>query len=84
MCVVARPRFRDGVCVFDGKIGCFQLVTVEQAIRGSHNWLCGEQVIKPIQSITRDVIRDFMINRVLPAIRAKWPREDVHKPIFIQ
>ena len=25
-----------------------------------------------------------MINRVLPAIRAKWPREDVHKPIFIQ
>ena len=34
--------------MFDGKIGCFQLVTVEQAIRGSHNWLCGEQVIKPI------------------------------------
>jgi len=25
-----------------------------------------------------------MINRVLPAIRAKWPREDVHNPIFIQ
>jgi hypothetical protein len=24
-----------------------------------------------------------MINKVLPAIRAKWPR-DVHKPIFIQ
>ena len=70
--------------MFDGKIGCFPLVTVERAIRGSHNWLCGEQVIKPIQSITRDVIRDFMINRVLPAIRAKWPREDVHKPIFIQ
>ena len=84
LCVVARPRFRDGVCVFDGKIGCFPLVTIEQAIRGSHNRLRGEQVIKPIQSITRDVIRDFMINRVLPAIKAKWPREDVHKPIFIQ
>ena len=25
-----------------------------------------------------------MINNVLPAIRAKWPREDVNKPIFIQ
>jgi hypothetical protein len=25
-----------------------------------------------------------MINQVLPAIRAKWPREDVGKPIFIQ
>jgi len=84
LCVCARPRFRNGVCVFDGKIGCFPLVNFEQAIRGSHNRLRGEEVIKPIQSITRDVIRDFMINRVLPAIRAKWPREDVNKPIFIQ
>ena len=42
------------------------------------------QVIKSIQSITREVIRDFMINKVLPAIRAKCPREDVNKPIFIQ
>jgi hypothetical protein len=25
-----------------------------------------------------------MINKVLPAIRAKWPREDVNKSIFIQ
>jgi hypothetical protein len=25
-----------------------------------------------------------MVNKVLPAIRAKWPREDVNKPIFIQ
>jgi hypothetical protein len=44
----------------------------------------GDLVMKPITSITRDVIRDFMVNKVLPAIRAKWPREDVGKPIFIQ
>jgi hypothetical protein len=44
----------------------------------------GEMVMKPIASITRDVIRDFMINKVLPAIRSKWPREDVGRPIFIQ
>jgi len=25
-----------------------------------------------------------MINQVLPAIRSKWPREDVGRPIFIQ
>jgi len=25
-----------------------------------------------------------MVNNVLPAIRAKWPREDVNKIIFIQ
>jgi hypothetical protein len=84
LCVCARPRFRNGVCVFDGKIGCFPLVTIEQAIRDSRNRLRGAEVITPIQSITRDVIRDFMINKVLPAIKAKWPREDVNKPIFIQ
>ena len=44
----------------------------------------GDMVIKPITSITRDVIRDFMINQVLPVIRSKWPREDVGRPIFIQ
>jgi len=71
------------VC-FYGKIGCFPLVTYEPAVRRSQNRLRGELVIKPITSITRDVIRDFMLNKVLPAIRAKWPREDVSKPIFIQ
>jgi hypothetical protein len=40
--------------------------------------------VKPITSITRDVIRKFMIEKVLPAIRAKWPRDDLNKPIYIQ
>jgi hypothetical protein len=70
--------------VFDGKIGCFPLDTVEHAIRDIPYRLHGEEVIKPIQSITRDVISDLMINRVLPAIRATWSREVVHKPIFIE
>ena len=38
---------------------------------------------KPIATITRDVIREFMISSVLPAIRARWPLEDVDKPIYI-
>jgi len=86
LCVCARPRFRDGECIFDGKLGCFPLVTYEPAVRGNQRTgrVRGELVMKPITSITRDVIRDFMINKVLPAIRAKWPREDVGKPIFIQ
>ncbi|KAL6861666.1 hypothetical protein ACP4OV_017366 [Aristida adscensionis] len=86
LCVCARPRFRDGECIFDGKIGCFPLVTYEQAQRGNERTgrARGDLVIKPITSIIRDVIRDFMINKVLPAIRAKWPREDVCKPIYIQ
>lgn len=84
--VCARPRFRDGQCIFDGKIGCFPLVNYEPAIRGNAiiGRVRGDMVMKPIQSITRDVIREFMINKVLPAIRAKWPREDVRNPIYIQ
>jgi hypothetical protein len=41
-------------------------------------------VMKPIQNITRDVIREFMVNQVFSAIRAKWPREDAGNPIFVQ
>jgi len=56
------------VCIFYGKIGCFQLVTYENAKRESRNHLAGTQVVKPITSITRDVIREFMVHKVLPAI----------------
>nr|ACV32576.1 mar19 transposase [synthetic construct] len=86
LCVCAQPRFRDGNCIFDGRIGCFPLVTYQPAMRGNVRTgrVHGDLVMKPITSITREVIRDFMINKVLPAIRAKWPKEDVGKPIFIQ
>ena len=72
------------MCIFYGKIGCFPLITYENAKRDSRNRLAGTQVVKPITSITRDVIRDFMVHKVLPAIRAKWSREDVNQPIDIQ
>ena len=86
LCVSARPRFIDGECIFYGRIGCFPLVTYEPAQRSNAitDRVRGDMVMKPITSITRDVIREFMINQVLPAIRAKWPREDVGNPIFIQ
>ena len=64
LCVCARPRFRDGNCIFDGRIGCFPLVQYEAAQRGNERTgrVRGDLVMKPITSITRDVIRDFMIN----------------------
>ncbi|GJN31965.1 hypothetical protein PR202_gb20429 [Eleusine coracana subsp. coracana] len=81
--VTARPGFVNGVCVFDGKIGCFPLVTWEQAKRSSVNRQAGTWEVKPIAHKTREVIREFMIERVLPAIKAKWPIEDIAKPIYI-
>jgi hypothetical protein len=67
LCVCARPRFRDGVCTFDGRIGCFPLVHFEPAMRSNARTgrVRGDMIMKPITSITRDVIRDFMINQVL-------------------
>lgn len=82
---LARPRFdSDGNCTFDGKIGCFPFVTYEPAKRSSANRPAGTIEMKPIESITKEVIRTFLIEKVLPAIRAKWPREDANKPIYIQ
>ncbi|GJN37452.1 hypothetical protein PR202_gb26408 [Eleusine coracana subsp. coracana] len=83
LCVTARPRFHNDVCIFDGKIGCFPLVTYEQAKRTSVNRQARTWEVKLITHITRDVVREFMIEKVLPAIRAKWPREDIHKPIYV-
>jgi hypothetical protein len=77
-------RFENGVCTFDEKIGCFPLVTFERARRSSVNRPVETMELKPITSIMRDVIRKFMIEKVLPAIRAKWPLDDLNKPIYIQ
>ncbi|KAL7588113.1 hypothetical protein Lser_V15G38035 [Lactuca serriola] len=38
---------------------------------------------KPILSVTKEVTRSWFIEKVLPDIRAKWPRSHVG-PIFIQ
>ncbi|CAM0144787.1 unnamed protein product [Urochloa decumbens] len=44
----------------------------------------GELVTKAMTSVTKDVSRDFLINKVLPALKAKWPAEERGMPIFIQ
>lgn len=35
-------------------------------------------------SVTKDVSRDFLVNKVLPALKAKWPAKERGMPIFIQ
>lgn len=35
-------------------------------------------------SVTKEVSRDFLVNKVLPAIKEKWPAEERGIPIFIQ
>jgi len=40
--------------------------------------------LKAMTSVTRDTIRKFLIEKVLPAIKEKWPAEERGRPIFIQ
>ncbi|OMO69418.1 hypothetical protein CCACVL1_19514 [Corchorus capsularis] len=39
---------------------------------------------KSITKVDRDTMRTYLIGKVLPAIKEKWPREDLRSPIFIQ
>ncbi|WCJ18144.1 hypothetical protein M5689_000519 [Euphorbia peplus] len=74
LAVIARPRtdFDFGMS-FDGKIRIWPLVYKEAAKRNCRNRSAGMVVTKPILSVTKEVIRSFMIDKVLPYIQEKWP-----------
>ncbi|WCJ43832.1 hypothetical protein M5689_024545 [Euphorbia peplus] len=85
LAVVARPRFdAQGNEVFSEKIGLFPFVTYEPAKRNSANRVAGNLETKPITSVTRNIMRSFFIEKLLRAIREKWPSYDRMNPIFIQ
>jgi hypothetical protein len=82
---LARPRFdEDNIETFSGKIGIFPFVQEVPAMRSSINRPADTLVTKPITSITNEVSRMFLINKVLPAIKAKWPHEYARETIYIQ
>nr|XP_051221151.1 uncharacterized protein LOC127339328 [Lolium perenne] len=84
---VAQPRFAivDGVkvCTFDGKIGTWPFVTETAAVRRSENREKGTLELKSMK-VNRDVMRDFMCNKVIPTILDKWADEDAGRTIYIQ
>ncbi|XP_057809424.1 uncharacterized protein LOC131023803 [Salvia miltiorrhiza] len=73
----------DGTVLFDGKIGIFPFTEYVPAKRNSKNREAGTLEQKPIQSITKEVIKDCIINKIIPAIKAKWP-QFASRVIFIQ
>ena len=81
---VARPRYDElGNLTFSGKIGVWPFVKEVPAARRSHNRERGTLETKSI-IVNREVMREYLIDKVIPAIRDMWPREDVGKTIFIQ
>jgi hypothetical protein len=81
----SRPWFNEqNVCTFDGKIGIYAFTYTEPAKRKSPNRPRGTLITKPMTSVTREVIRRYMIDKLLPDIKAKWPAEGRHQTIWIQ
>ncbi|KAH7835464.1 hypothetical protein Vadar_026303 [Vaccinium darrowii] len=85
LAAVARPRFDDNHNeVFSGKIGIFPFTIKEPAKRSSKNREAGTLVTKAITAVTKDITRSYLIEKVLPAIRSKWPQSSEIETIYIQ
>ncbi|XP_074288888.1 uncharacterized protein LOC141614034 [Silene latifolia] len=84
MCAVSRPIYgADGELIFDGKIGMFPFKHEVPAARNSINRPRGTMETKPIDSITKQVVKDCLINQVIPAIKSVRP-DCLSKHIYIQ
>ncbi|KAH7855835.1 hypothetical protein Vadar_029521 [Vaccinium darrowii] len=85
LAAVARPRFDStGNEIFSGKIGIFPFTYKEPAKRNSKNRAAGTLETKVIITVNKDFSRSCLIEKVLPAIRAKWPRCNETETIYIQ
>ena len=73
LCAVARPRYnmRENAW-FDGKIGIWPIGKWEPAKRSSKKCAKGTPVRKN-QCITQDVYHEYLIQKILPAVKEKWP-----------
>lgn len=82
---VARPRFDyAGHETWSGKIGVWPLVEKVPARRSSVNRPAGTLETKPIGSITREVSRMYLRDKILPAVKEKVPPELASETIYIQ
>jgi len=85
LAAVARQRWDTAANRrFCGKIGIWPFISIEPALRNSRNRPAGTPVTKPISSVTADVYREFVIQKLLPAINSKRPLNERANVIKIQ
>ncbi len=73
MAAIAGPRYDEqGYCVFDGMIGFWPFMEMVAAKRNSKNRSAGTLEVKPV-NVTLDAYSSFIVEKVIPAIREKWP-----------
>ncbi|XP_074288027.1 uncharacterized protein LOC141613186 [Silene latifolia] len=72
MAAVSRPIYdTDGNLLFDEKIGIFPFTSQDPAKRRSKNKPAGTLETKSVASINKQVTKDMLINKVIPAIHSK-------------
>ena len=82
LAAVARPRYDpEGECTCDGKIGMFPFIDRVASKRTSKNREKGTIETK-LLPVNKKRCMDFMITKVLPAIKQKWP--DWNRNVVIQ
>ncbi|KAG2863875.1 hypothetical protein PC116_g16717 [Phytophthora cactorum] len=75
LAAVARPRYDPyKKTKFNGKIGIWPFTEESVAQRSRANRPKGSLVTKNIESIDSHVYKDYIINKVIPAIKKVWPR----------
>ncbi|CAM9358512.1 unnamed protein product [Discosporangium mesarthrocarpum] len=77
LAAVARPRMiSDGVW-FDGKIGTWPIADTVAAMRSSKKRKKGTMTLKPA-TLNAERYKELMIDKVIPAIKARMPRPPGH------
>ncbi|KAG3085557.1 hypothetical protein PI125_g19193 [Phytophthora idaei] len=70
--------------MFDGKIGMWPLTETYVAMRASVNRKKGTLCTRNVAYVDRPLYKHYIIEKVIPDIKAKWPASEHGKTIFIQ
>ncbi|ETV88100.1 hypothetical protein H257_01456 [Aphanomyces astaci] len=82
LAAVARPRFDEGRGVlFHGKVGMWPFTSLVPAVRSSRNRPAGT-LVTTLVNVNAQVYRDYVINKVVPAIKASFP--STNKRVILQ
>ncbi|ETK90431.1 hypothetical protein L915_05810 [Phytophthora nicotianae] len=85
LAALARPRYDSHrKQEWDGKVGIWSFTETYEAKRRSKNRDKGALCTRNIDSVDRDVYRDYLLEKAIPVIKAKWRRKDRHQVIFVQ
>ena len=83
LCAQARPRWDPHRnAMWDGKLGLWPIGHWAPAQRSSVNRPAGTMVWQD-ESVTKEVYRRLLLEKVFPAIKEAWPRGDWQRPNLI-